>query len=331
MPENVHIPLGKVQAAYDLTDEELYNLIQKLWERKQLLYKELWAETYEKYWHFAATGSLPYTQEKLPELPEPDSRHQSNFYPLFYGTQMVRYLTQLINLVSYKPFRMGLDYLFETAFEEGHSVAAEERDILYKYFEFTELDRKPPRKDYYRHFKAGPRYLISFISRNMAGTLMADRDSVIEILCDYPLKREVKGLTRRVVDSTLDRFAASAAKSLPEIQSESPAEIPTEGVRRRQILSQSRRQTLASRRPPEHPAGVIPVIFPVFHKIPGKFPILSRTFPADFPNLRGAKSTKEVFLYATGNSQSSCSRIRLSAPDPQDLPHQQKCVVGGMP
>ena len=57
---------------------------------------------------------------------------------------------------------------------------------------------------------------------------MADRDSVIEILCDYPLKREVKGLTHRVVDSTLDRFAASAAKSLPEIQSESPAEIPTE-------------------------------------------------------------------------------------------------------
>ena len=49
MPETHHIPLGKVQAAYDLTDEELYNLIQKLWERKQLFYKELWAETYEKY------------------------------------------------------------------------------------------------------------------------------------------------------------------------------------------------------------------------------------------------------------------------------------------
>ena len=92
MPENAHIPLGKVQAAYDLTDEELYNLIQKLWERKQLFYKELWAETYEKYWHFAASGSLPYTQEKLPELTEPDSRHPSNCYPIFYGTQMVRYL-----------------------------------------------------------------------------------------------------------------------------------------------------------------------------------------------------------------------------------------------
>ena len=228
MPEKHHIPLGKVQAAYDLTDEELYNLIQKLWESKQLFYKELWAETYEKYWHFAATGSLPYTQEKLPELPEPDSRHQSNFYPLFYGTQMVRYLMQLIKLVSYKPFRLGLDYLFDTAFEDGHKVAAEERDILYKYFEFTELDRKPPRKDYYRHFKAGQPHLVSFISRNMAGSLMADRDAVIEFLGDYPLKREVKGLTHRVEDSTLDRLATSAAKSLPEIQSVSPAEIPTE-------------------------------------------------------------------------------------------------------
>ena len=228
MPEKHHIPLGKVQAAYDLTDEELYNLIQKLWERKQLFYKELWAETYEKYWHFAASGSLPYTQEKLPELPEPDSRHQSNFYPLFYGTQMVRYITQLSKLVSYKPFRMGLDYLFDTAFEDGHSVAAEERDILYKYFEFTELDRKPPRKEYYRHFKAGPRYLISFISRNMAGTLMADRDVVIEILCDYPLKREVKGLTHRVMDSTLDRLATSAANIQPEIQPQTPAEISVE-------------------------------------------------------------------------------------------------------
>ena len=224
MPEKHHIPLGKVQAAYDLTDEELYNLIQKLWERKQLFYQELWAETYEKYWQFAATGSLPYTQEKLPELPEPDSLHQSNFYPVFYGAQMVRYLTQLSKLVSYKPFRMGLDYLFDTAFEDGHSVAAEERDILYKYFEFTELDRKPPRKDYYRHFKAGPRYLISFISRNMAGTLMADRDAVIEILCDFPLKHEVKGLTHRVVDSTLDRLATSAANIQLEIQPEIPVE-----------------------------------------------------------------------------------------------------------
>ena len=228
MPENVHIPLGKVQAAYDLTDDELYNLIQKLWERKQLFYKELWAETYEKYWHFAARGSLPYTQEKLPELPEPSSLHQFNFYPLFYGTQMVRYLMQLIKLVSYKPFRLGLDYLFDTAFEDGHGVAAEERDILYKYFEFTELDRKPPRKDYYRHFKAGYPYLISFISRNMAGTLMADRDAVIEFLGDYPLKREVKGLTHRVVDSTLDRLSSSAADILPEIQPEAPAEISAE-------------------------------------------------------------------------------------------------------
>jgi len=228
MPEKHHIPLGKVQAAYDLTDEELYDLIQKLWERKQLFYKELWAKTYEKFWHFAASGSLPYTQEKLPELPEPDSRHQSNFYPIFYGAQMVGYLAQLIKFVSYKPFRMGLDYLFETSFEDGHKVAAEERDILYKYFEFTEFDRKPPRKDYYRHFKAGHPYLISFISRNMAGTLMADRDSVIEFLCDYPLKREVKGLTHRVVDSTLDRLATSAANILPEIQTETPAEIPTE-------------------------------------------------------------------------------------------------------
>jgi len=228
MPKNIHIPLGKVQAAYDLTDEELYDLIQKLWERKQLFYSELWAETYEKFWHFAATGSLPYTQEKIPEIPEPDNRHQSNFYPLFYGTQIVGYLAQLIKLVSYKPFRLGLDYLFETAFEDGHKVAAEERDILYRYFEFTELDRKPPRKDYYRHFKAGPRYLISFISRNMAGTLMADRDAVIEILCDYPLKSEVKGLTHRVVDSTLDRLASSAADILPEIQPEALTELPVE-------------------------------------------------------------------------------------------------------
>ena len=107
MPENVHIPLGKVQAAYDLNDEELYDLIQKLWEHKQLFYNELWAETYEKYWHFAATGSLPHTQEKLPELPELDSRHQSNFYPIFYGAQMVGYLAQLIKLVSYKPSKWG--------------------------------------------------------------------------------------------------------------------------------------------------------------------------------------------------------------------------------
>ena len=57
---------------------------------------------------------------------------------------------------------------------------------------------------------------------------MADRDAVIEILCDYPLKREVKGLTHRVVDSTLDRLAASDAKSLSEVQPEIPAEVSAE-------------------------------------------------------------------------------------------------------
>ena len=57
---------------------------------------------------------------------------------------------------------------------------------------------------------------------------MADRDAVIEILCDYPLKHEVKGLTHRVVDSTLDRLESSAANILPEIRPEAPAEIPVE-------------------------------------------------------------------------------------------------------
>ena len=57
---------------------------------------------------------------------------------------------------------------------------------------------------------------------------MADRDAVIEILCAYPLKREVKGLTRRVVDSTLDRLTASADRSLPKIQPQISAEISTE-------------------------------------------------------------------------------------------------------
>lgn len=57
---------------------------------------------------------------------------------------------------------------------------------------------------------------------------MADRDAVIEILCDYPLKCEVKGLTRRVVNSTLDSLAASAAKVQPEIRPEASAEISAE-------------------------------------------------------------------------------------------------------
>ena len=53
---------------------------------------------------------------------------------------------------------------------------------------------------------------------------MADRDAVIEFLGDYPLKREVKGLTHRVVDFTLDRLSTSAANIQPEI----PAEISAE-------------------------------------------------------------------------------------------------------
>ena len=53
---------------------------------------------------------------------------------------------------------------------------------------------------------------------------MADRDAVIEFLGDYPLKREVKGLTHRVVDFTLDRLSTSAANIQLEIQPEIPVE-----------------------------------------------------------------------------------------------------------
>ena len=95
-----------------------------------------------------------------------------------------------------------LDYIFETAFNDAQSVTAEERHILYNYLEVKEFYRNSLRKMITGILMLAPRYLESVIFRNMAGTFMVDRDTGIEILCDYPLKREVKGITCGVVNST---------------------------------------------------------------------------------------------------------------------------------
>ena len=228
MIKNVHIPLGKVQTAYDLTDAELHNLIQTLWERRQLFPNELWSEAYENYWYLFAQGSLWNCQEKLPELPNLSTGYRPRFYSEFYGADVITYLTQLAKLVPYKLFRDGLDFLFDTAFEDGSRVAEEERSYLYRAFDNAEIEWRKNLGDFSKFPGVGPIQLWKFISKNIAGTLMADRDAVIEILCDYPLKREVKGLTRRVVDSTLDRLEASSTKVQLEIQPKAPTEIPTE-------------------------------------------------------------------------------------------------------
>lgn len=200
MTDRQIITLGRVRQAYGLTAREGDMLVQALWpDAVQPL--ELWRATYDSCWQaFVAGRHAAYG----PSVPEPNMGIQT----YLLGFDVMEFFRKISTIVPLNSLRYGLNVLLEEAFEDTASVFPDEREFLFSSLERLKTEDifeqySPDSPLFEKTIFSIPASSYHFIAHIFADTIMVDRDVAIRYLRYYPLCREVKGITRALVEAVL--------------------------------------------------------------------------------------------------------------------------------
>lgn len=197
MLDQQKISVGRVRQAYDLTANEVEQLIQSLWP-DAVFPVELWNRTHETFWRAFADARQAVYKMESPTLPQVDlSLKRFQTYLLAHDIMdFFRRLSLNIHVNALKP---GLTSILEESYEDMESIFSKEREFL-----FTSLDRlntenifeqySPDSALFEKPVCSIPVSSYHFIAHIFVDTIMLDRDSAIRHLRHYPLRREVKGI-----------------------------------------------------------------------------------------------------------------------------------------
>ena len=206
MTDRQNITIGRVRQAYGLSARQGEMLIQALWSGS-VLPLELWRGTYETCWQaFVASRHAVYGTQlpEFPSAPEPDAGIQT----YLLGFDVMEFFRTISTLVPANSLRYGLNVILEESCEDTASVFPKEREFL-----FNSLDRLNTENIFEQYSPDSPLFekpifsitasRYHFIAHIFADTIMVNRDAAIRQLRHYPLRREVKGITRALVESLL--------------------------------------------------------------------------------------------------------------------------------
>ena len=137
-------------------------------------------------------------------VPDPDAGIQT----YLLGFDVMEFFRRISTVVPLDSLRYGLDVILEESFEDTASVFPKEREFL-----FSSLERLKT-EDIFEQYSPDsplceepifsiPASSYHFIAHIFADTIMVDRDVAIRYLRYYPLRREVKGITRALVEAVL--------------------------------------------------------------------------------------------------------------------------------
>ena len=206
MTDRQNMTIGRVRQAYGLTAREGEMLVQALWpDAVQPL--GLWHTTYENCWQaFVAGNHVAYGTQmpEFPSVPKPDMGIQT----YLLGFDVMEFFRTISTLVPVTSLQYGLNVILEESFEDTDSVFPKEREFL-----FSSLERLKT-EDIFEQYSPDsplceepifsiPASSYHFIAHIFADTIMVDRDVAIRYLRYYPLRREVKGITRALVEAVL--------------------------------------------------------------------------------------------------------------------------------
>lgn len=206
MTDRQNITIGRVRQAYGLTAREGEMLVQALWpDAVQPL--ELWRGVYETCWQaFVASCHAVYGTQlpEFPSAPEPDTGLQT----YLLGFDVMEFFKTISTVVPLNSLRYGLDVILEESFEDTASVFPKEREFLFSGLERLKTEDifeqySPDSPLFEKPIFSMPASSYHFIAHIFADTIMVDRDAAIRHLRHCPLRREVKGITRALVESLL--------------------------------------------------------------------------------------------------------------------------------
>jgi hypothetical protein len=235
MPDPQKITMGKVRLAYALNDHETEALMAAIWPHG-VFPLELWRSAYEKYWRGFAERNTTLYHVDSPAFPGTDSAKEQYLYTHIYAHDISNLFKSLAARVHAHALREGLKYIFAITYEDSvEGALAEETDFLFNSLAAVE------KNSHFQHYMvvntdefigimeekilAVPPASYDFIARIFPNTILVDTVAAIRQLhaFHYPLRREVKGITRNLVDAVTN---SSASETLPTPETATPPAEP---------------------------------------------------------------------------------------------------------
>lgn len=221
MLDQQKISLGRVRQAYRLTSNEVETVIQAMWPHA-VFPVELWRRTYEAYWKdFADSNQTIYNRES-PALPQPFLSEKC-FHTYLFGYDIMDFFRKLSENIHANALEQGLKYILEETYDEIENIFPEEREFLFHSLKRLETEDflnqySPDSPLFEESIFTIPASSYHFISHIFVDTILVNRDDTIRFLRNYPLHKEVKGITRALVDSILNAMPSDS----PKVQTEQP-------------------------------------------------------------------------------------------------------------
>lgn len=227
--------MGRVRQAYDLNGNDVEKVIQTLWS-DNVFPVELWRRAHETYWRgFADNNQAVYNIES-PALPGIDLSAKY-FHPHLCALDVQTFFRKLSLNIQASTLREGLNFILEESYEDIDAVFPEERKFLFSTLSRLEpmdiFDQYSPDSELFEEkMLSVPISSYHFIAHIFTDTMLVDRDAAITFLRNYPLRREVKGITRALVASILNipisEVPTAFEKKAPQTKPEAamPSEKP---------------------------------------------------------------------------------------------------------
>jgi len=218
MPVHGKISLGRLREAYNLTADEADEVVQTLWPRA-VFPIALWSKAHETCWKDFAVAHCSRYRSKLPLLPQPPASDKK-INTFIFSLDIITFFRRISFIIPVHPLMVGLNSIIESSYDNGDSVFQEDRRILFsslqKLEDIGDSNIFSPDSPYFEDSSIGvAASYYHFISKLYPDTILVERNAAIKYLYDYPLRREIKGITRNIVESVLANLE-HAASGQPE-------------------------------------------------------------------------------------------------------------------
>jgi len=207
--------LSKVKAAYGLNGQEADALLNALFPDGVFPY-EVWREAYKK---CGWDGLLPHGSAEPLNLAY---THDDICPTRIYAIQLVALLIDPARLHNISALEQGFQMVIQETYDGPFPFQEEKENLFHLMWQENEeyQQQKSSEKIWRIHHQFTTEY--NFIQEMFPDTIVVDKAAAIRHLaaCGFPLRQEVKGITRSLVDSVIK----AAVQEIPPVSEMAPAQ-----------------------------------------------------------------------------------------------------------
>ena len=218
MLDTERIPLSKLQQAFDLSKQDVETVISALWPNWVFPYA-LWEMAYLPRWKDAAShNTLFYKAKALTSFPEFDPLEHSLPLLHIYSDKIITFFRELAAIIFVADLKNGFHRIINLVYENNNNEF--QNDIEYIFHGLSRIESElnlsihrpftwatnTTAERFNEVFEEKAIFLASydftFLSKICLDAIAVDKTAAIRYLIDrgYPLRQEVKGISRTIVE-----------------------------------------------------------------------------------------------------------------------------------